>query len=163
MYKLFSFVVAFCLATLAEGDEAILIPLSVVKSYPEVGTVLIRVQRQPEDVDLGHRLLAKEVFAAIKLVNATETEVSIEHLKDRAGNKCPVPFARNWPFGCFAQMVPDTYFPLIAKTSCGCAAAVVSDKSLAKGSSTTLPLRIVPSELGTVLIRGPFSHGIWVA
>jgi len=35
--------------------------------------------------------------------------------KDRAGNKCPVPFARNWPFGCFAQMVPDTYFPFIAK------------------------------------------------
>ena len=35
--------------------------------------------------------------------------------KDRAGNKCPVPFARNWPFGCFAQMVPDTYFPLIAE------------------------------------------------
>jgi len=35
--------------------------------------------------------------------------------KDRAGNKCPVPFARNSPFGCFAQKVPDTYFPLIAK------------------------------------------------
>jgi hypothetical protein len=32
--------------------------------------------------------------------------------KDRAGNKCPVPFARN----CFAQKVPDTYFPLIAKS-----------------------------------------------
>ena len=32
-----------------------------------------------------------------------------------AGNKCPVPFARNSPFGCFAQKVPDTYFPLIAK------------------------------------------------
>jgi len=35
--------------------------------------------------------------------------------KDRAMNKCPVPFARNSPFDCFAQNVPDTYLSLIAK------------------------------------------------
>ena len=34
--------------------------------------------------------------------------------QERAGKKCRVPFARNSPFGCFAQKVPDTYFPLIA-------------------------------------------------
>jgi len=36
-------------------------------------------------------------------------------VKARAVNKCPVPFARNSPFGCFARKVPDTYFPLMAK------------------------------------------------
>src|SRR6056297_2685708 len=34
--------------------------------------------------------------------------------KDRATKKCRVPFARNSPFGCFAQKVPDTYVSLIA-------------------------------------------------
>jgi len=34
--------------------------------------------------------------------------------KDRAINKCRVPFARNAPFGCFAQKVTDTYLSLIA-------------------------------------------------
>ncbi len=35
--------------------------------------------------------------------------------KDRLGNKCPVPFPTKRPKGCFAEKVPDTYFPLIAK------------------------------------------------
>jgi len=35
--------------------------------------------------------------------------------KDRATKKCRVPFARNSPFRCFAQKVPDTYLSLIAK------------------------------------------------
>ncbi len=27
----------------------------------------------------------------------------------RAEKKCPIPFAENWPIGCFAQMLPDTF------------------------------------------------------
>lgn len=34
--------------------------------------------------------------------------------KNRSGKRCRVPFAGNRPFGCFAQKVPDTFFPLIA-------------------------------------------------
>ncbi len=30
--------------------------------------------------------------------------------KEQPRNKCQVPFARNSPFGCCAQKVPDTYF-----------------------------------------------------
>src|SRR6056297_485639 len=33
-------------------------------------------------------------------------------------HSCRVPFARNSPFGCFAQKVPDTYLSLIAKQGC---------------------------------------------
>ncbi len=43
-------------------------------------------------------------------------------VKDRATKKCRDPFARNSPFGCFAQKGPDTYLSLIAK-SCGVLAA----------------------------------------
>jgi putative cardiolipin synthase len=46
----------------------------------------------------------------------TTIEKPSDARKDRAGNKCRVPFAGNRPFGCFAQKVPDTYFPLIAKS-----------------------------------------------
>jgi hypothetical protein len=35
--------------------------------------------------------------------------------KYRARNKCPVPYARDSPFGCFAQKVPDTYFSAAPK------------------------------------------------
>jgi len=35
--------------------------------------------------------------------------------KDRAGNKCPVPFVQSTRRASSSQKVPDTYFPLIAK------------------------------------------------
>jgi hypothetical protein len=31
--------------------------------------------------------------------------------------KCPVPFPAERPFGCFAEKVPDTYFPLTDNAS----------------------------------------------
>ena len=34
----------------------------------------------------------------------------------RLGKQVSGPFARNWPFGCFAQMVLDTYRTLISRS-----------------------------------------------
>jgi len=40
---------------------------------------------------------------------------NIENHKEQSENKCPVPFPAKRPEGCFAEKVPDTFFPLIAK------------------------------------------------
>jgi|GEM_PF-7011204 len=43
--------------------------------------------------------------------------------KDRATKKCRVPFARNSPFGCFAQKVPDTIYRSLLTLEFYCKAA----------------------------------------
>ena len=73
--------------------------------------------------------------------------------KDRAVNKCQVPFPAERPFGCFAEKVPDTYLPPTAKI---CRIPFIHRRidsprstpwSCRKPSSTPEP----PSERGTPL------------
>ncbi len=54
-----------------------------------------------------------------RLFRTPKAMVSAKIFKDQSIDKCPVAFARNWPLECFAQMVPNTYSPLIAKPPWG--------------------------------------------
>ena len=50
-----------------------------------------------------------------KGAHCTQLYDILEDAKDRAGNKCPVPFVQSTRRASSSQKVPDTYFPLIAK------------------------------------------------
>jgi len=52
---------------------------------------------------------AREVVVLHYFVGLSHKEIAAL-IKQRPRNKCQEPFAGNRPFGCFAQMVPDTVF-----------------------------------------------------
>jgi len=82
---------------------------------------------------------------------------SVSTSKDRATKKCRIPFARNSPFGCFAQKVPDTYLSLIAKSVIILASCNVSATEDEKATRDVLAIKTVLAVIASRPADQPFS------
>ncbi len=78
------------------------------------------------------------------------------NVKVRAGKKCPVPFARDSPTGCFAQKVPDAFFPL----TLAFAIASVSLLVLLAGCGAEGPMNRVSSSSSKPAAEGEDASGV---